>query len=206
MACSGECVLNVCGDGDPGPDEACDNGAENGEDLGDCAPDCSKLVESKLIVLSDADINGNLGADPVGTADSFCPAGYLAMFVFGDTRRATTAANEAEDSIDWVIQPWTQYLNADGLVVWQTGALPLLGVDGGVFTALMNPIGSSGGVYTGLAQDWTTLQQDNCNGWSVGTNGAGHNVGIAGSTSVGFINNGGVQTCEYVNGFYCVEQ
>jgi len=205
MACNAQCMPNVCGDGDRGPGEACDNGPNNGETLGSCAPDCTKLVEAKHIVLSAGSSNGNLGVNPVATADSFCPANHRAMFAFGTTRRATTMPNAAAGSVDWVVHPWTIYLNASGQLIWQTRTVPLLGVDAtGTFTALLNPIATGGGALTGLAQDWTTLQQNDCSGW--GTPVGGHNVGVAQLVGIGFINNGGVQPCDVVNQFYCVEQ
>jgi hypothetical protein len=40
----------------------------------------------------------------------------------------------------------------------------------------------------------------------VGNDTAGRNIGISTLTSVGFINNGGVQPCLYEAHFYCVEQ
>lgn len=204
-ACTALCKLNVCGDGDRGPAEACDTGTNTGANLGDCAPDCSKLVDAKHIVVSVGMSGGNLGVNPVATADSFCPATHRALFVAGTTRRATTMANASVDAVDWVIHPWTQYLNATDQVIWQTRELPLLGVVGGAFTPLMNPISATtGSTITGLAQNWTTLAQNNCDGWS--NLAASKNVGIITSTSIGFINNGGVQPCDVANRFYCVEQ
>lgn len=206
-ACTALCKLNVCGDGDRGPTETCDTGTNTGANVGDCAADCSKLVDAKRIVVSVGMTTGNLGANPVATADSLCPVGHRALFVAGTARRATTMANASVDPVDWVIKPWTQYRNATDQVIWQTREVPLLGVVGGAFTALMNPISAtSGSTLTGLAQNWTTLQQNNCGGWTNATSAVGKNLGIITSTSVGFINNGGVQPCDIANSFYCVEQ
>ncbi len=205
--CTALCKLNVCGDQDRGPGEVCDTGTNTGANVGDCAPDCSKLVEVKHIVVSVGMSTGALGANPVTTADGFCPAGHRALFVAGMVRRATTMANASVGAVDWVIHPWTQYRNATDQVIWQTRELPLLGVVGGVFTPLMNPISATiGGALTGLAPNWTTLQQNNCFGWSNATTTFSKNLGIISSTSVGFINNGGTQTCDLANRFYCVEQ
>lgn len=206
-ACTALCKLNVCGDGDRSPTEACDSGTNTGANLGDCAPDCSKVVDAKRIVVSVGMSAGNLGANPVATADSFCPAMHRALFAAGTTRRASTMPNASVGAVDWVIRPWTQYRNASDQVIWQTGEVPLLGVQGGAFTALMNPISvSSGGAFTGLARDWTTLQQNNCSGWTNATTTFSKNLGIVTSTTVGFINNGGTQSCDFTNHFYCVEQ
>ena len=206
MACNATCMHNVCGDGDRGPGEMCDMGASNGEALGNCAPDCSKLVDTKHIVLSVNGNNGNLGANAIATADALCPAGYKAMFAIGTARRATTAANDSVAPIDWPIKPYTQYVNSTDQVIWKTNALRLLGVSNGVFTALMNPVTSTAGTgaLTGLAQNWTTLAATNCNGWTDPA--ASHNTGIANLTSIGFINNGGTSPCDVVYKFYCVEQ
>lgn len=206
-ACTALCKLNVCGDGDRGPREACDSGTNTGANLGDCAPDCSKVVDAKRIVVSMTTTTGNLGATPVATADSLCPAMYRALFATGTTRRATTMPNASVGAVDWVVRPWTQYRNASDQVIWQTGEVPLLGVQGGAFTALMNPISaSSGGAFTGLAQNWTTLEQNNCSGWTIASSFVSKNIGIVTSTTVGFINNGGLQSCDFANHFYCVEQ
>lgn len=206
-ACTALCKLNVCGDGDRGPTEICDTGTNTGANVGDCAADCSRLVDAKRIVVSVGMTTGNLGANPVATADSFCPATHRAMFVAGTIRRATTTPNASVGAIDWVIHPWTQYRNAADQVVWQTREVPLLGVVGGAFTALMNPISATtGSTYTGLAQNWTTLQQNNCLGWTNATTTFSKNLGITSLTSLGFINNGGIQSCDNANRFYCVEQ
>ncbi len=206
-ACTAMCKLNVCGDADRGPTEACDTGTNTGASLGDCAADCSKVVDAKRIVLSVGMSTGNLGGNPVATADGFCPVGHKALFVAGAIRRATTMPNASVDPVDWVIKPWTQYKNAADQVIWQTREVPLLGVAGGAFTTLMSPISAaSGTTLTGLAQNWTTLAANNCANWANGTSIVGKNLGIVTATSIGFINNGGVQTCDIANRFYCVEQ
>jgi hypothetical protein len=206
-ACNAMCKRNVCGDGDRGPGEMCDNGTSNGENLGDCAPDCSKVIDSKQIILSINAPQGAFGANPVQFADSQCPAGYKALFAFGTARRATTTANETVDPIDWPIHRYTQYVNVSNQVIWKTTTVRLLGVSGGAFTALMNPVTSTAGigVYTGMLQDSRTLTANNCSGWS-SLSAPGHNSGIANLTSAAYLNNNGSAPCDTTARFYCVEQ
>jgi hypothetical protein len=158
-ACKANCTLNVCGDGDVGPGEKCDEGAANGLGLLKCAPDCSRMIVKKKIVVSTVLPDGGyLGPNPVAKADSFCPQGYKALFVFGDTRRATTSANEVKNPIDWVISPYTYYYNSQSNPLWLTDSVALLGVRNGTFLALENPVSIISDVsVSGLAADWTTL-------------------------------------------------
>lgn len=208
-ACKAGCTLNVCGDGDVGPGEKCDEGAQNGFSLFKCAPDCSRIIVKKQIVLSEKQPNGDLGPNPVAHADSLCPPKYKALFAFGDTRRATTAANEVKAPIDWVVSAYTYYYNSEANPIWLTDAVALLGVRNGMFIGLENPVRPvfPDWALTGLAADWTALTGNNCNDWTKSTSGFNSSLGQTLLTDISFIatvdNSADCSTYAF---FYCVEQ
>ena len=222
QGCLPDCNLNVCGDGNLGPDEFCDDGADdNLLEVGACAPDCSTVVEEKVIRLGDAVSDGDLGDNPVASADATCPVGYLALFAYPGGRRATTSPNEVVDPLDWVLAPWTFYVRPSGETIWRTDSVALLGVRDGQAEFLENAVGSGGSpadVVTGLNADWTTANSSDCDGWTSTT--ATYRPGNANSPSnPNFIRGGQVADCDeltvcpgppiacfpYTN-MYCVEQ
>ncbi|MEM7159696.1 MAG: DUF1554 domain-containing protein [Myxococcota bacterium] len=180
QACNANCELNVCGDGDPGPAEGCDEGNANALALGACAPDCSGVIEERHITFGNALPNGNFGTDPVAYADSTCPDGYAAMFSFASVRRASLTPWVGDGQNDWVLQPYTAYTNDDGEIVWITDGTALLGVRAGAPMPLENPVedmvcGMTCPILdtiTGMADDWTNLGDNICIGWSSASSGA----------------------------------
>jgi len=205
-ACNAQCKANVCGDGDKGPDEACDDGANPPLVVGACAPDCSQSIVKKQIALSTSfGTGGDLGANPVGFADALCLNGYKAMFAFDLVRRATTSPNASVEPIDWPVSAYTYYYNANDEPVFVTDDVPLIGIRNGSFESLetaVSPISEF--VLTGVNTDYTTLTADNCNGWGSVT---GDTVaGFAFETGTGFINTDQtVPVCDDGFSFYCVE-
>jgi hypothetical protein len=209
-ACNAQCQPNVCGDGDKGPREGCDNGTENGFELLRCAPDCSRIIEIKHFILAPKELpNSNLQPNPVATADATCPVGYKALFAHGTTRRATTTPFKAQNSIDWVIRPYTYYYNDRESPLWLTDSVPLLGVRNGKFTALENRTSAFIALtVTGLNPDYTTLGINNCQGWSSIQNGEVRPYGLPPNTDAGFMYSlDDARPCgtDLVY-FYCVEQ
>jgi hypothetical protein len=208
MTCNDQCRFNVCGDGDQGPTEACDEGDDNALELLACAPDCSRIVQAKHIVISPSPSRSgrDLGSNPVATADSDCPSGYKAMFSYGTARRATTSPFESRNAVDWVIQPYTIYLNAYENLIWATREVPLLGVEKGAFVGLENAIAIVVDCFvSNMNIDGTTLTSDNCNGWS--TNNSGYaTCGIPYSTTESYLVADGPDDCNGNTSFYCVEQ
>ena len=163
------------------------------------------MIRVKHVIFSPKQApNAQLAPNPVASADATCPAGYKAFFVFGTSRRATTTAFKVENSIDWVIQPYTYYYNSEEKPVWLTDSVALLGVRNGNFTTLENRIaGYIAYVASGLNADYTTLATDNCQSWTA----LGYNMsyGLAGETSSRFITDATVE-CSNEVWFYCVEQ
>ena len=178
--CNAECQLNVCGDGDRGPSEGCDDGDANAVALGACAPDCSRVIEERHITFGQAVPNGDFGPDPVEYADSTCPDGYAAMFSFASVRRASLSPWAGDGQNDWVLQPYTAYTNDDGEIVWITDEIALLGVRDGMPMPLENPIEDQVcgmtcpilDTVSGMADDWTNLGDNICIGWSSASSGA----------------------------------
>lgn len=208
-ACNSKCQPNVCGDGDKRPGEVCDDGAENGLELLRCAPDCSRIVQIKHIILAGNELpKSRLVPDPIATADATCPSGYKAFFAYGASRRATTTPLKAQNSVDWVIRPYTYYYNDDENPVWLTDSVPLLGVRNGMFTALENRISAATLIaVTGLNPDYTTLGTDNCQGWSSIQTGDSKRYGLPSATDARFMFSSDPSECGSNSIiFYCVEQ
>ncbi len=183
-----------CGDGVVEDGEICDDGVNAGADVGDCAPDCSTEVEIREIVLSSETFTGDLaGAGPgsiIENVDDGCPFGYRAMFSDGADRIATVTGNTGDGQVDWVLRPWTAYVNEDGDLLAITDGAALLGVHGGVFMNLENAVdpGNNGGAWTGMNQDWTAMPaNENCNNWTNATNSYQMMQGIPGMTSAAFL-------------------
>lgn len=223
-SCLPDCNLNVCGDGNIGPDEFCDDGeGDNVLEVGACAPDCSTVVEEKVIRLGDAVLNGDLGNNPVATADGTCPVGFDAMFAHSGTRRATSSANAVVDPVDWVLTPWTFYVRASGDLIWATDAVPLLGVRDGASVPLENPVYEFDilgpqWVLTGMEADWTTAVSSNCDGFSSAAASVRPGDPLSASNPAFLRGNQSVpcdtltvcpgfpQVCSSTTNFYCVEQ
>ena len=170
--CLDGCVLNVCGDGelDPGI-EACDDGEDaNVLEVGACAPDCSRTIVEKEIVGSATLGGGNFGGSPIAFADSQCDVGYSAMFVVPGLREASSSPFAGDGALDWVLQPYTAYVRFDGELVWITDESALLGVREGASQPLETPLFEAGSAstrfITGMSDDWTSINSDNCNGWT----------------------------------------
>lgn len=161
----------VCGDGEVSGDEVCDDGTNAGETAGDCAPDCSVVVVERIIRLSQVPVNSNFGGvpNPVVYADAQCDPGFTALFVDGTNRVASVTPYTGDGQVDWVLQPWTEYVNSDGQRIWTTTDLRLLGVDDAfTWQGLENPVTPSVNFgRTGMVGDYTTSTAD-CNGWTGG--------------------------------------
>jgi hypothetical protein len=150
---------------------------------------------------------GDLDPDPVATADAACPEGYKALFAYGAYRRATTTANKVANPVDWVVQPYTYYVNENEQPIWITDDVALLGMRDGEFVGLENSIsGMTLTVFTGLKADWTTLATDNCEGWSLGTSSYSKHYGFAYDSGIEFLYSDDVSVCDGSSAFYCVEQ
>ncbi|MEM6291096.1 MAG: DUF1554 domain-containing protein [Myxococcota bacterium] len=220
--CTELCTVNECGDGLLADDESCDEGEGNGTGDGDCAPDCSRLVETKTIqlnVLVSTNFAGNMGGDDAaqtldqGCQDSGLP-GYRAMFADGVARRASQTPNTGDGQIDWVLQPWTRYVNNLGGVVWTTDDVALLGVDDGAAVALDAPIDTTGAfgvgsVVTGMTQGWVAHPAGSmCNGNSSTSPGNFRPAADASATVNGgyLADNAGAVNCMVALKYYCVEQ
>jgi len=206
---TGDPPLQECGDGVVQAPEACDD-PDAVLEAGACRPDCTGVIETRVVRLSNGSTQGDLGDDPVATVDAMCPGGYLAMFADGVTRRAANSAN-APAPMNWVLAPYTAYVDPNGTLLWVTDEVPLLGVRSGTAQMLDNPIvpfeANPPGCLTGMGDDWTTLVANHCEGWSSSTAGAVSHVGIPWIDGGGaFLNNGGVTNCDVFSHVYCVQQ
>ncbi len=169
--CRPDCNLARCGDGDVWPGgEECDDGDENNVlEIGACAPDCSRVIEEKMITDGTwITGGGDFGNNPVAFADSTCEPGYSAVFAVPGIREASSTPYTGDDGLDWVLQPYTAYVNSSGEPVWITDATPLLGVRDGAPEPLVSPIFSLSFTQyiSGLNANWTTSASNTCNGWS----------------------------------------
>ena len=217
LICRGtKCAKVVCGDKRVEGTEVCDDGNNFGTAVGDCAPDCSVVVVQKKIVQSAGAVPANLAVNGGNflpqTADSYCPTGYKALFSDGSFRVASATANKGDGQKDWVISPWTRYVNSLNQLIWLTQTVRLLGVSSGAFKGLTNAIvvGSNSGYLTGMNSDWTALAAGrNCAGWTSKTSVAQGMTGVGGELSNKFLEQAHDFTypCDNANArLYCVEQ
>jgi hypothetical protein len=212
LVCRGTtCAKTVCGDARVEGTEFCDDGENLGAKLGDCAPDCTATVVQKKILMSAQPIRVDLASvGPVlTTVDAYCPNGYKALFAFGSARVATVTPNVGNGQVNWVLRPWTRYVNATGSPVWLTNKSALLGVAGGTFRGLTNPIAPSAAslTATGMAVDWTTLSSlRTCSNWTMTTGDL--DIGDAQRTNLEFLNTQSLYPCSAAGIYhvYCVEQ
>ncbi len=215
QSCLPDCNLNVCGDSNVGPDEACDDGKDdNILAPGACAPDCSRIIETREIVVSNFKLyeeDGDFGPNPVATADAMCPTGYRALVAVPGERQVTNTPNRANAVVDWPLRPFTAYSNVDGEIVWVTDVAPLLGVRDGLPESLEAAISATdflGGPYviTGLRQDWTSNTAENCNNFSSTLPGIDLALGTASNLDL-FLDGGQFFNCDDTTGpVLCVEQ
>lgn len=223
--CLPDCVLNVCGDSNVGPGEVCDDGDRDNVLMpGACAPDCSTVIGEKLITFSGVTEGGNYQPNPVGYADSRCPAGSLALFAVPGVRQATNGTPYAADALlDWPVSPYTAYTRADGSLIWITDDVPLLGVRAGSPQPLDLAIRAecttefcafnNNRVVTGLNANWTNASVDTCDGWSSTSENVDFAVG-ASLSATEFLDSNEEVACSFgttaVFGgtprFYCIEQ
>jgi hypothetical protein len=205
--CNSDCIENICGDGDRSPREGCDDGEGNGLELLRCAPDCSRIIEIKHIVIAPYELtNEILRPDPIAKADAECPVGYKALFAYGTRRRATITPFKSESGVDWVLRPFTYYVNSEENLVWITRDVPLLGVADGQFFSLANPITRVTRAFvSNLNIDGTSLLTDNCDGWAMATSQYSKHVGLGLVTDAGYLDYDLIECGHYVS-FYCVEQ
>ena len=218
LICRGtKCAKVVCGDKRIEGSEVCDDGSNFGTAVGDCAPDCSVLVTQKKILQSAAGVPTTFarnGANFIpSVADSYCPTGYKALFSGGGFRVASVKPNVGDGQVDWVLKPWTRYVNVNSQLIWLTQTVRLLGVTGGVFKGLTNAIvpGSNSGYLTGMSSNWVALPAGrNCDAWTKATSASQGMFGIGGSTTGLFLEQASDFTypCSDTTSLrvYCVEQ
>lgn len=205
-ACTLACALPVCGDGFTNGDDNCDSGPQNGTGPGLCSADCKSQISGqvKQIVVSAMTFSGKLfaeGMTGIVAGDKLCGAGFDVMAAAPDVRAASTGPFDGQGQQDWVLDPYTAYVNKQNIVVFVTGASGLLGVVDGQPADLLAPIGA-GKVWTGLQPTWQTADAT-CNGWNSSA-GSGI-VGDAAQVSGQFISMG-AQACDVKARLYCVQQ
>lgn len=214
-ACLGDCTVAFCGDGQIQDGvESCDDGDANNElAVGACAPDCSRVIASKTITVAELSVKGgDLGEHPVKFADAHCESNALAMFVYPGGRQATTIPMHDIGAVDWVIQPFTAYENADGELLWITGPVPLLGVRYGQQHPLLAAVESSTNttaqarrMITGIVDGWVTASDDTCAGWQSTAAGYEAQVGRPDQPD-SLLDTGVLAACDEQFAVYCVEQ
>lgn len=200
-----------CGNGMLDGDEHCDDGPSNGTEFGDCAPDCSAFIHEATIMVTDANLQASFafGDSAIAVVDSACETefgvGAQGLFSVGTERRATVTPVLGDGAIDWVLEPWTRYSNANGDLVWVTNAVPLLGVEDGGQHDLLAPIWidpDNNPAFTGMNTNWTTMTDNDCNGWTSST--GQMSSGNPWFVEPDFLRLPGNSTCNNSRGLYCV--
>lgn len=209
----------VCGNAKVEDGEVCDQGMNPPLEPGACLPTCDGTIPTKTIfatgsVAGDFTFNGTLAI-----ADDKCKAlageqgldgTFKAMISDGVTRVAATSAFDPSEAKDWVLHPYTAYLNPSLQLVSVTGPIPLLGVVPNadpnlpnLQLPLKNPINNGEvTVWTGLTSEWLSAT-NNCGKWKL-LNG----LGKAGNSSdkTNFLTGAGDILCQKPSGLICVQQ
>jgi len=206
--CNPNCTRGpFCGDGKiNGPDEACDNGIDNSLALGACNPACTGFVRQKNLKI-DMTFPVGYGGALTGDWDAACRGGagpsYLGLVVDGTTRIASRTPFKGDGQLNWVLKPYTRYVNEVGDLVWTTDNISLFGVRNGNPAPLINPIAPSGSIFgwVGVNDDWTT-SSSNCNVWTESTAAASGNGFRLTDTTLHAM----LATCDTNGRIICVEQ
>ena len=215
-ACLGNCEQNICGDGNPGPDETCDDGPDNGA-LGKCSEDCSTMIPDETLLIKVLTVNnlplilaGNFnGNTGIAGGDTLCEGLGEFKILASDgvlgSRVATLNQYEGDGQKDWVLAPHRGYANVKGELVFVTGGEALLGVRKQAPVPLLKPIGAPGQiVWTGLNKSWTASDA-NCKKWTSNEIQATGGTGMASKLDGTFVANG-AKLCSTPLAIYCVQQ
>jgi hypothetical protein len=151
------------------------------------------LVIYTTMALTNGNRGGITGADALCQADTQCPFGTTckAILVDGTVRTASPTLN-------WVLQPSTQYANTSGQVIGTTNTSSVFSFP------LTNALPTSATVWTGLNVDWTT-STSTCNAWTSASTSVFGSSGESTSTSNTFIN-AALDLCSDVQPLYCAQQ
>jgi hypothetical protein len=180
----GVCIQARGGDGIVSSGETCDTGPVPA--MANIVPDhtcnstCTAVYRQKTIRLTNRfDIQGNFGgplnADQVCQTDLGSNGTVWKALIVGGGRQATATGNVGDQQRDWVLHPFTVYVNDAKSMIWATDSLPLLRVDStGTTGPLLAPLFTSVSQTTsnypwgGFDSDWTTLPDNlTCAGWAI---------------------------------------
>lgn len=189
------------------------------DDPGDSVASCENTGFCYIFISDstsngDFDSLGNSNGNGIKEADALCNADankpndsvYKALLSATDTRQACTSANceteGAQENLDWVFQPNTEYRRPDGTTVIGTTTEAAL---------LINPLDNSVDGGSGPARVWTgtthnyRIDPSNCTNWSNGTSGVDGLNGDPASDNPTFLSDT-FQNCDTTAAVYCVEQ
>jgi hypothetical protein len=210
--CTNTCQIPSCGDEIIQSNEECDSGPNNGAGKGFCAADCQKAVtvELEIRVTNGATLGLLTKNDKQGIAgaDELCKTfgqNWKAMISDGMFRIASANGWSNDGQKEWVLLPYTAYLNASQELIGVTGEDSLLGVP--QTGALIHAIGLvESQVWTGLNDDWTS-NADDCDDWK---SGSAQNEGAVGQASDALANYLRLENvegaCNTPRRLYCVQQ
>ena len=147
----------------------------------------------------------------VAGADALCRIefgpGYRGLITDGVRRVATVTANQGDGQLDWVLQPYTRYVNDSNALVWTTDSSALLGVSNGTHQALLAPIsGDDGwGAWGGFRNNWTS-NPSTCSGWSSSSaSNSGASIIVSATAANMFPNNNTASPCSATRRLVCVQ-
>lgn len=145
-------------------------------------------LQSKLIYMTTNTYWGNLGgvsgADNKCQTDTQCPEGSVCQAIIMDTsnRYACTSNTTCGDSNskNWVLQPFTTYVNTQGQILSTTNANGTFGNNGAfVFNYTISL--ASGKAWTGFDNYFVPNKDANCQNWSIGDSGINKLGGLYGN-------------------------
>ncbi len=158
------------------------------------------------LFVSSAAVIGNLGgvtgADNTCATDTKCPTGSICKAMLA-TSSGATDARQANPVTNWVLEPYTAYVNEADQLIGITGTESAINPFVFAFPLNNAVVSSSTNLWTGIDPEWTS-SPNTCSDWSVGDNSKFGNVGDASNSGESSLFNA-YPTCENIHNLYCVQ-
>lgn len=167
---------------------------------------CVSFEEKQVLMSSTpfAPVGGIPAADAHCATEFGDSASTWKALLVGGGRVASATPFTGDGQVDWVLAPYTKYYNWEGRLMWTTDDVALFGVAYGQRVQLDQPAWGNGSPATypwsGYADDWTTIEDETCNGWR---SNSGADRGAFAFDDLTYAE---VEPCSFNQPLMCVEQ